>query len=177
MTALPASKPLSPQLDNAVMSRLSWLGAHLVASATATYGRLGIGFPEARIIFILGRAGQLTGVRISEALGVDRGGVSRALKSLTAAGLICRSGRTRGVRLTAEGVDIFGQVAAITEQRERFILAGFSPKERAELVAYLDRLLANFPEVAWLGQAEGEPPLPRVMPCEQELARATTDRE
>jgi DNA-binding MarR family transcriptional regulator len=164
-------------MDNAVMSRLSWLGAHLVASATATYSKLGLGFPEARIIFLLGRAGDLNGVRISGALGVDRGGVSRALKSLTAAGLICRSGRSHNVRLTPEGVAIFAQVAGITEQREGLILAGFSPADRAQLVGLLDRLLANFPEVARLGQAEGEPPLPGVMPCEQEVARAIAERQ
>lgn len=177
MTALLASKPLRPHSDNAVMSRLSWLGAHLVASATATYGKLGLGFPEARIIFLLGRVGEMAGVRISEALGVDRGGVSRALKSLTAAGLICRAGRSRSVRLTPEGAAIFSQVAAITAQRERLILAGFSPEERTELVKLLDRLLANFPEVARLGQAEGEPPLPSVMPCEQQVARAIAERD
>ena len=169
MTALPASKSPDPQFDNAVMSRLSWLGAHLVASATATYGRLGLGFPEARIVFLLGRAGELNGVRISEALGVDRGGVSRALKSLTAAGLICRSGRYHRVRLTPEGVAIFSEVAGITAQREQLILAGFSSKEQTDLVGLLDRLLANFPQVARLGQADGEPLLPSAMPCEEVL--------
>jgi DNA-binding MarR family transcriptional regulator len=167
---------VNPQFDIAVMGRLSWLGAHLVASATATYGRFGLGFPEARIIFLLGRVGELPGARISEALGVDRGGVSRALKSLTAAGLICRSGRRRN-KLTPEGFALFGEVAAITEQRERLILTGFSAEDRADLVNLLDRLLANFPKVAGLGQAEGVTPLSAVLPCEQELARATGGRE
>jgi DNA-binding MarR family transcriptional regulator len=175
MTALPASKSPDPQLDNAVMSRLSWLGSHLVASATATYSKLGLGFPEARIIFLLGRAGELNGVRISEALGVDRGGVSRALKSLTAAGLIRRSGRYHRVCLTSEGAAIYSQVAAITAERERLILAGFSPDDRTELVKLLDRLLANFPEVVRLGQADGDPPLPSALPCE-EVTRATSTR-
>ncbi len=162
--------PAHTAYDNEVLQRLSWLGAHLVASATTTYGKIGLGFPEARIVFILGRVGQMTGINISQVLGVDRGGVSRALKSLTEAGLIQRAppgprtpGRAvpgltlrptrsnRGVCLTQAGVAILDRVVSLTEGREHMLLTGFEPHERAALISYLDRLLGNFEHVTSVG--------------------------
>ena|GEM_PF-6632693 len=156
----------STTYDNVVLQRLSWLGAHLVASATTTYGKIGLGFPEARIVFLLGRAGQMTGINISHVLGVDRGGVSRALKSLAHAGLIQRAPprprnsaqvvpgldlrptrSNRGVCLTAAGLAILDKVVTLTEGREHMLLDGFAPDERAALIGYLDRLLENFTRV------------------------------
>ena len=177
-TAAPARLgiPAIATYDNAVLQRLSWLGAHLVASATAAYGKIGLGFPEARIVFVLGRVGQLTGINISHALGVDRGGVSRALKSLTEAGLIQRAPpgaqtpvpvvpgirlrqtrSNRGVCLTPAGLALLDKVVALTEGREHMALDGFDAEERAALIGYLDRLLINFTRIAEIGATDAGP--------------------
>src|ERR1700761_6747029 len=93
----------SARRSSVIATRVSWLSSKLVSTATATYGELGLGFLNARIILALGRRPQITAARLAEVIGVDPAAVSRALRELKARKLVEEAkGAVRYLNLTAE---------------------------------------------------------------------------
>jgi DNA-binding MarR family transcriptional regulator len=134
-----------------VATRINWLGNRLVTTASATYGQIGLGFLDARLLYLLGRRGDLTAARIAEMLGVDAAAVSRAVKSLKARKLIVQaSGLLRSLSLTDEGRGLYRLTEKISNEREARLLHGFTEIEAQQIVGGLNRMLANMDQVALL---------------------------
>jgi DNA-binding MarR family transcriptional regulator len=139
-------------LDGAgVATRIHWLGNGLVTTASATYGRIGLGFLDARLLDLLGRRGGLTAARIAEIVGVDAAAVSRAVKSLKARKLILQAtGPLRSLSLTEEGWRLYRLTGTISNEREARLLRGFTDAEAEQILDGLDRMLANMHSVGLL---------------------------
>jgi DNA-binding MarR family transcriptional regulator len=136
-----------------IATRVNWLSSKLVTTATATFGELGLGYLNARIVLALGRRPQITAARLAEVLGVDPAAVSRSLRDLKANKLVDESpGPVRSLSLTADGVDMRGRVEKLSEAREQRMLKGFSPEESDRLMDYLERMLSHMDDVAALAE-------------------------
>jgi DNA-binding MarR family transcriptional regulator len=124
-----------------------------VSTATATFGELGLGFLNARIILALGRRPQITAARLAEVIGVDPAAVSRALRELKARKLVDEAkGPVRSLSLTVEGQHLRAQVEAISDAREARMLQGFTEAEADKMFQYLERMLAHMDDVAALAE-------------------------
>jgi DNA-binding MarR family transcriptional regulator len=134
-----------------IATRVNWLGARLVTTASATYSQIGLGFLDARLLYLLGLRPGITAARIAEIVGVDAAAVSRAVKSLKARNLIAEArGALRALSLTEDGQALRRLIEIISNERERRLLRGFSQAEAARMIELLDRMLANMDEVAKL---------------------------
>jgi DNA-binding MarR family transcriptional regulator len=129
------------------------LSSKLVSTATATYGELGLGFLNARIILALGRRPQITAARLAEVIGVDPAAVSRALRELKTRKLVEEAkGPVRSLALTADGQTLRTQVETISDERETRMLNGFTDAEADKMFQYLERMLAQMDEVGALAE-------------------------
>jgi DNA-binding MarR family transcriptional regulator len=134
-----------------IATRVNWLSSKLVSTATATYGELGLGYLNARILLALGRRPQITAARLAEVIGVDPAAVSRALRELKARKMVEEAkGQVRSLSLTADGQMLRGHVEAISDARETLMLRGFTEAEADQMFQYLERMLAHMDEVAAL---------------------------
>jgi DNA-binding MarR family transcriptional regulator len=141
-----------------ISARLGALSVRLVATASATYARIGLGSVEARVILAL-RAGPQTASQMGKLIGVDRAAVCRAVQTLLERDLVFKlDGRERSVRLTREGEGLVDGINQVSSERERRLLAGFTDEEAAALLGFLGRLMLNVPaltELADSGAFEG----------------------
>jgi DNA-binding MarR family transcriptional regulator len=136
-----------------ISARLGALSVRMVATASATYFRMGLGSVEARVLQALG-SGPLTSSQIGRLIGVDRAAVCRSVSSLLERDLVLKlDGRARSVRLTPEGEALIEGVMRVTAERERRLLAGFSDEEIAVLLGFLGRLMLNVPALAELAES------------------------
>src|SRR3569832_1919452 len=87
-----------------IATRVNWLGNRLVFSVSASFGQIGLGFLDARLLLLRGRRPDITAARIAEIVGVDAAAVSRAVKSLKGRHLITEArGPLRSLSLTDQG--------------------------------------------------------------------------
>jgi DNA-binding MarR family transcriptional regulator len=135
-----------------IATRVNTLSNRLIATATATYGRLGLGFLDARILYALAREPGIRAAEIGRRLKVDAAALSRSLKPLRDGAVITETGSKRLLCLTAKGWGIYEQVNAVAAERERRLFAGFSEQEAAFLADHLERMLANIPELSALSE-------------------------
>jgi DNA-binding MarR family transcriptional regulator len=136
-----------------IATRVNWLGNRLVTTASATYGQIGLGFLDARLLYLLGRRPDITAARIAEIIGVDAAAVSRAVKSLKARKLISEArGPLRSLSLTDEGWALCRLTEKISDEREMRLLRGFSDQEAEQMLGLLNRMLDNMGEVALLAE-------------------------
>lgn len=136
-----------------IATRVNWLSSKLVTTATATFGELGLGYLNARIVLALGRRPQITAARLSEVLGVHPAAVSRALRDLKAQNLVEEAkGAVRSLSLTPQGLTARDQVERISEEREKRMLRGFTEAEANRALDYLERMLAHMDDVAALAE-------------------------
>ena len=143
----------SARRSSVIATRVNWLSSKLVSTATATYGELGLGYLNARIILGLGRRPQITAARLAEVIGVDPAAVSRALRELKARKLVEEAkGPVRSLSLTDDGRLLRGHVEAISEAREACMLRGFTEAEAEKMFQYLERMLAQMEDVAALAE-------------------------
>ena len=125
----------------------------MVATASATYFRMGLGSVEARVLQALG-SGPLTSSQIGRLIGVDRAAVCRSVSTLLERDLVLKlDGRARSVRLTPEGEALIEGVMRVTAERERRLLGGFSDEEIAALLGILGRLMLNVPALTELAES------------------------
>lgn len=143
----------SARRSSVIATRVNWLSSKLVSTATATYGELGLGYLNARIILALGRRPQITAARLAEVIGVDPAAVSRALRELKGRKLVEEAkGPVRSLSLTPDGQMLRGHVETISEAREAIMLRGFTEAEADEMFEYLERMLSHMDEVAALAE-------------------------
>lgn len=143
----------SVRRSSVIATRVNWLSSKLVSTATATYGELGLGYLDARIILALGRRPQITAARLSEVIGVDPAAVSRALRELKHRKLVEETrGTVRSLSLAPDGEALRTQVERISEEREGRMLRGFSEAEADRLMDYLERMLSHMDDVAALAE-------------------------
>ncbi len=136
-----------------IAARLGALASQLIATASATYPRLGIGFLEAKVLYLLDRA-PMTGSELSRELGIHRAAVSRTVKKLTERRYVEQpSLDSRRIALSEEGQRVRPNVALIFHEREHRLLTGFSLEDQALLVKYLDRLEANVADLSRLSKS------------------------
>ncbi len=143
----------SGRSSTVIATRVNWLGNRLVTTASATYGQIGLGFLDARLLYLLGRRPDITAARIAEIIGVDAAAVSRAVKSLKARKLIAEArGPLRSLSLTEEGWALCRLTEKISDEREARLLRGFSDGEAEQMLTLLNRMLDNMGEVALLAE-------------------------
>jgi DNA-binding MarR family transcriptional regulator len=143
----------SARRSSVIATRVNWLSSKLVSTATATYGELGLGYLNARIILALGRRPQITAARLAEVIGVDPAAVSRALRELKARKLVEEAkGPVRSLSLTPDGQLLRTHVEAISDARETRMLQGFTEAEADKMFQYLERMLAQMDEVGALAE-------------------------
>ena len=140
-----------------IATRVNWLSSKLVTTDTATFGELGLGYLNARIVLALGRRPQITAARLSEVIGVHPAAVSRALRELRADALVDEAtGPVRSLSLTAAGAAMRDKVERLSDEREKRMLKGFTEAEASRMLEFLERMLSHMDEVAAL--AEELPP-------------------
>jgi DNA-binding MarR family transcriptional regulator len=134
-----------------ISADLNYLAGRLVATASATYSRLGVGSLEAKAVAAIGDGEASNGAQLSKVLGVDPAAISRTLKALLKAGAVDRSVDAGSrLSLTAKGEVLYEQIMLVAEERMRRLIGNLSPADQALLLSYLDRLWANMPELSEL---------------------------
>ena len=145
------------ELDRYVPGLLVWVSNKLSASASQLYRSLhGLGVTEWRVLAYIELFHWSTGAQVCELIGLDKAAVSRSFGILEKLGLL--QSRPSGLRKveyapTPEGSRVYAEVLAIALAREEALLGGFSAEEKAALIGYLHRMLANLPKVAAVGAA------------------------
>ncbi|HHT28155.1 MAG TPA: MarR family transcriptional regulator [Firmicutes bacterium] len=106
---------------------------------------------QKRILTVLLRSGKVTQSALTEHLGIKPGSASEVLSKLESAGLIRRTysdidRRTIEIELTDSGRLEAELALSEREQRKREMLAPLSIEEQEELLALLDKVIANWKE-------------------------------
>lgn len=135
-------------LEHFLPYRLSVLSNRISRAIAARYARaFKLTIPEWRIIAVLGRRPGLTATEIAEATEMDKVAVSRAVARLMHARRVAAApdrddARRQLLTLTREGETLHARIAPIALASERRLLSALDPRERAQLHALIDRLLA-----------------------------------
>ena len=148
-----APPPARPEADDrlapitAMMSsRLMVLANLLKRGAILRYKRLaGLSSVEFGLVASLGRRPPMSVVRLAEAVGMDKGQISRALAGLVSRKLVSRAVNPRDnrevlVSLTRTGLIAHETIVAGALERNRHLLDGLGKDEVAGLLGYIDRL-------------------------------------
>lgn len=127
-------------------SRLMVLANLLKRGAMLRYKRLvGLSSVEYGLVANLGRHPPMSVARLAEAVGLDKGQISRALAELVARKLVAKAvnphdNRETLVSLTKAGLAAHDAIVAGGQERNRRLLAGLSEAEAAMLLGHIDRL-------------------------------------
>ncbi|WP_166296043.1 MarR family transcriptional regulator [Bradyrhizobium sp. 26S5] len=127
-------------------SRLMVLANLLKRGAMLRYKRLaGLSSVEFGLVASLGRRPPMSVVRLAEAVGMDKGQISRALAELVARKLVAKSANPRDnretlVSLTKTGLAAHDAIVAGAQERNRRLLEQLTPQELALLLGHVDRL-------------------------------------
>jgi len=135
-------------LENFLPYRLSILSNRVSRAIAARYAKtFDLTIPEWRIIAVLGRRPGLTAKEIAEATEMDKVAVSRAVARLVGAKRVQaraddEDARRQILALTSQGESVHARIAPIALAAEERLLRTLDTRERRELDALLDRLLA-----------------------------------
>jgi DNA-binding MarR family transcriptional regulator len=127
-------------------SRLMVLANLLKRGAIIRYKRLaGVSSVEFGLVASLGRRPPMSVARLAEAVGMDKGQISRALAGLVSRKLVARSGNPRDSRevlicLTRAGLAAHDAIVAGARERNQRLLEGLSGDDVALLLDHVDRL-------------------------------------
>jgi DNA-binding MarR family transcriptional regulator len=147
-----AAAPTAPRDDQlapitAMMSsRLMVLANLLKRGAILRYKRLaGLSSVEFGLVASLGRRPPMSVVKLAEAVGMDKGQISRALAGLVSRRLVSRAVNPRDnrevlVSLTAAGLAAHETIVAGARERNRCLLEQLSEHDVLMLLAHVDRL-------------------------------------
>ncbi len=136
-----------------ISAHLGLLTARLAATASATFGRIGLGSVEAKVLFCLG-SGPQTASGVGKMMGLDRAAVCRAAQTLAERGFVSKAeGPDRRLSLTPEGEGVLAEVDLIAQARELRLLAGFSAEEKTVILDLLSRLMLNVPQLDTLAES------------------------
>ncbi|WP_342740782.1 MarR family transcriptional regulator [Bradyrhizobium sp. B117] len=129
-------------------SRLMVLANLLKRGAILRYKRLtGLSSVEFGLVASLGRRPPMSVARLAEAVGQDKGQISRALANLLSRKLIAKLANPKDSRevlisLTAAGLAAHDAIVEGAQERNRQLLDQLSPKELETLLEQIDRLTA-----------------------------------
>jgi DNA-binding MarR family transcriptional regulator len=127
-------------------SRLMVLANLLKRGAILRYKRLaGLSSVEFGLVASLGRRPPMSVVRLAEAIGMDKGQISRALAGLVSRKLVSRAVNPRDNRevlvcLTRTGLIAHETIVAGALERNQRLLEQLGEGELAVLLAHIDRL-------------------------------------
>jgi DNA-binding MarR family transcriptional regulator len=127
-------------------SRLMVLANLLKRGAILRYKRLaGLSSVEFGLVASLGRRPPMSVVRLAEAVGMDKGQISRALAELVSRKLVARAVNPRDnrevlVSLTKAGLAAHDAVVAGAQERNARLLEGLSEEELTGLLRHIDDL-------------------------------------
>ena len=127
-------------------SRLMVLANLLKRGAMLRYKRLaGLSSVEFGLVASLGRRPPMSVVRLAEAVGMDKGQISRALAELVARKLVAKTANPRDSRevlvgLTKAGLTAHDAIVAGAQERNRRLQEQLSRAELEVLLGQIDRL-------------------------------------
>jgi DNA-binding MarR family transcriptional regulator len=127
-------------------SRLMVLANLLKRGAILRYKRLaGLSSVEFGLVASLGRRSPMSVIRLAEAVGMDKGQISRALAELVSRKLVARAVNPRDNRevlvcLTRTGLAAHDAIVAGARERNRRLLEQLGRDESEVLLAQIDRL-------------------------------------
>jgi DNA-binding MarR family transcriptional regulator len=109
--------------------------------------KLGVPYPEASIIGVIGTFGPQTVKGISHRANLDKSQASRTVDAMLAKGVLERTdndadGRSVIISLTAEGRKIFKKVGPTMQTRDHRLYNCLSEAESEALLYLLDKILA-----------------------------------
>jgi DNA-binding MarR family transcriptional regulator len=141
----PVDAALAP-ITAMMSSRLMVLANLLKRGAILRYKRLaGLSSVEFGLVASLGRRPPMSVVRLAEAVGQDKGQISRALAGLVSRKLVARTVNPRDnrevlVSLTRSGLAAHDVIVAGALERNQRLLEQLDPAEVAMLLGHIDRL-------------------------------------
>ena len=153
------SEPPAP-ITVMLSSRLMVLANLLKRGAILRYKRLaGLSSVEFGLVASLGRRPPMSVARLAEAVGQDKGQISRALAELVSRKLIAKSANPKDSRevlvsLTPAGLAAHDAIVAGAQERNRRLLEHLSKDEFDKLLAQIEQLTATAEEML---EAEREP--------------------
>jgi len=127
-------------------SRLMVLANLLKRGAILRYKRLaGLSSVEFGLVASLGRRPPMSVIRLADAVGMDKGQISRALAGLVSRKLVARAVNPRDnrevlVSLTRTGLAAHDTIVAGAQERNQRLLEQLDADEVAMLFAHIDRL-------------------------------------
>jgi DNA-binding MarR family transcriptional regulator len=144
-----------PDLDFSpvgIINRLGRVRAHLDAALLEVFRRFDLTSADFRVIVALRRAGspyQLPQARLMTQLALTSGTISLRVDRLTKRGIVTREAdpddkRGQRVRLTADGLRLFDEIAPLHLANEERLLSSLTPDERMTLARLLRKLLVSF---------------------------------
>jgi DNA-binding MarR family transcriptional regulator len=112
-------------------------------------GELGITNRQYGILFALKHRPGIDQISVARLLGLDRSTTGMVIKKLEQAGLIGRGvgagdRRRASLVLTRAGARMLARLAAPAQRAQARALAAFTPAERAQFLALLDKFIATF---------------------------------
>ena len=141
----PTHAELAP-ITAMMSSRLMVLANLLKRGAILRYKRLaGLSSVEFGLVASLGHRPPMSVVRLAEAVGQDKGQISRALAGLVSRKLVARAVNPRDnrevlVSLTRSGLAAHDAIVAGALERNRRLLEQLGPQEVLMLLNHIDRL-------------------------------------
>lgn len=128
--------------------RLSRVHSKLNAQANKILNdQAGIGLSQWRIIALIGTAEKVRSSELSRAAALDKGLVSRNLKTMIADGIVAsepdpEDHRAHNLRLTPKGMELFHETLPHMRRRQQHLTASLTRQEEAVLRTALDKLEA-----------------------------------
>lgn len=143
----PKKNPL--EIDIYVPTLIAVVANKMTAGASqklrATFG---IGIVEWRVLTYLAVNQPATGAAVSQSIGIDKAGVSRAASRLHKNGIVAfrrGPGPNLGYVLTAKGQRLHKRVFGLSVARQRALLSGLTKSDVTRLIRYLHILRNNMP--------------------------------
>src|SRR5262249_19126881 len=127
--------------------------AHQIAVSLflAETGALGVTNRQYGILFALRHRPGIDQISVARLLGLDRSTTGMVIKNLQQAGLIgravgARDRRRASLTLTRAGERMLDRLAAPAQRAQTRVLSAFTPAERAQFLALLDKFIGKFNE-------------------------------
>jgi len=160
-TAVPAGDEELAPITAMMSSRLMVLANLLKRGAIIRYKRLaGVSSVEFGLVASLGRRPPMSVATLADAVGMDKGQISRALAGLVARKLVSRSGNPRDNRevlvcLTRAGLAAHDAIVAGAQERNQRLLEGLSDSDVTMLLDHIDSLTVKAEEMLASERAPG----------------------
>ena len=135
-----------PKLHDLINVKLNVVNVKMSRQVGQTVQRLAeLRLPEWRILALLAESGSLSQADIRAQIGMDKGQISRTVKSMFKSELIVSEeseGKSRNIRLnlTEKGREVHQQVHVMMERRNDELLAALSAEQQASLYEGLEVL-------------------------------------